>query len=284
MEMSDPHRSLSRREEKSLLRIAAASARSEFGIPERTGCPNSEMLKSLAHRQPSPPETPDLIDHIGTCSPCFIEYSRYRTNHKHRVRILYTLACAAAVLVCFAAVRSLHTPTGRPLPPPGREIAGSQELVLDLRLNGVSRSDTPDKRQTRRWDHSSSSAHQTISLDPTADRQRGWDLRRCTYQPRREINAGNERGGEAPQFCGGLASRCKSCRSCTRDVPVATSPLTDTMDFIFNLARVTGGNSATPQRPISHQPRRYLFESREQPVYASRRFSKLRREFRSLGR
>jgi len=146
MQMSDPHRSLSRREEKSLLQMAAAAARSEFGIPERTGCPNSETLKSLARRQPSPPETPDLIDHIGTCSPCFIEYSRYRTIHKHRVRIRYALACAASVLVCFAAVRSLHTPTGRPLPPPGREIAGSQELVLDLRLNGVSRSDTPDKQ------------------------------------------------------------------------------------------------------------------------------------------
>jgi hypothetical protein len=145
MEMSDPHRSLSRREEKSLLQMAAAAARSEFGIPERTGCPNSETLKSLARRQPSPPETPDLIDHIGTCSPCFIEYSRYRTIHKLRVRILYALACAAAVLVCFAAVRSLHTPIGGPLRP-GKEIARSQELVLDLRLKGVSRSDTPDKQ------------------------------------------------------------------------------------------------------------------------------------------
>ena len=142
MEMSDPYRSLSRREEKSLLRIAAAAARSEFAIPERTGCPHSETLKSLARRQPSPPETPDLIDHIGTCSPCFIEYSRYRTTHKHHVRILYALACAAVVLVCFAAIRSLHTPDARPLPPV-KEIARSQELVLDLRLKGVSRSDTP---------------------------------------------------------------------------------------------------------------------------------------------
>jgi hypothetical protein len=145
MEMSDPHRSLSRREEKSLLRIAAAATRSEFGIPERTGCPHSETLKSLAGRQPSPPETPDLIDHIGTCSPCFIEYSRYRTIHKHRVRILYALACAGVLLVCFTAVRSLHTPIGRPSPP-GTEIASSQELVLDLRMKGVSRSDNPDKQ------------------------------------------------------------------------------------------------------------------------------------------
>ena len=145
MKMSDPHRSLSRREEKSLLQIAAAAARTEFGSPERTGCPNSETLKSLARLQPSPQETPDLIDHIGTCSPCFIEYSRYRTIHKHRVRILYALGCAAVVLVCFAAVRSLHMPIGRPLPP-ARESAHSQELVLDLRLKGVSRSDTPDKQ------------------------------------------------------------------------------------------------------------------------------------------
>ena len=145
MEMSDPHRSLSRREEKSLLQVAAAVARTEFGSPERTGCPNSETLKSLARLQPSPPETPDLIDHVGTCSPCFIEYSRHRTIHKHRVRILYAVACAAVVLICFAVVRSLHTPIGRSLPP-GREIARSQELVLDLRLNSVSRSETPDKQ------------------------------------------------------------------------------------------------------------------------------------------
>lgn len=145
MEMSDPHRSLSRHEEKRLLQVAAAAARTEFDSPERTGCPNSEALKSLARLQPSTPETPDLIDHIGTCSPCFIEYSRHRTIHKHRVRILYAVACAAVVLVCFAVVRSLHTPIGGPLPS-GKDIARSKELVLDLRLKGVSRSDTPDKQ------------------------------------------------------------------------------------------------------------------------------------------
>ena len=51
------------------------------------------------------------------------------------------------------------------------------ELVLDLRMKGVSRSDTPDKQGDET--SSSSSAHQTIPLDPTADRQRGWDLRCC---------------------------------------------------------------------------------------------------------
>jgi hypothetical protein len=144
MEMSGPYRSLSRSQEKELLKAAATAARTEFDSPQRTACPDSGALKLLARRRPSVPES-DLIDHIGTCSPCFIEYSKHRTDHKRRVRIYYALACAAVVLVCFTAVRSFRTPIDRPSPP-GTEIAHSQELVLDLRLKGVSRSDTPDKQ------------------------------------------------------------------------------------------------------------------------------------------
>jgi len=144
MEMNGPYRSLSRSQEKELLKAAATVARTEFISPLRTGCPDSGALKLLARRRPSLPES-DLIDHIGTCSPCFIEYSKRRTDHKRRVRIYYALACAAIVLVCLTAVRSLHTPIGRPSPP-GTEIARSKEMVLDLRLKGVSRSDTPDKQ------------------------------------------------------------------------------------------------------------------------------------------
>jgi hypothetical protein len=75
------------RQEKSLLRIASQIARSGFDNPQRIGCPASQTLKLLAQRSPSVAESPDLIDHIATCSPCFIEYSRYRTAHKRPVAI-----------------------------------------------------------------------------------------------------------------------------------------------------------------------------------------------------
>ena len=73
--MNGPDKAFSRRQEKSLLRIAAQITRSAFDSPQRIGCPKSQTLKLLAQRSPSVGESPDLIDHIATCSPCFNEYS-----------------------------------------------------------------------------------------------------------------------------------------------------------------------------------------------------------------
>jgi len=62
-----------------------------------------------------------------------------------------------------------------------------------------------------------------------------------------------------------------------------TSPIADTMDFIFNLARVTGPKQCNASAATFLTSLEDICSSREkQPVYASRRFSKLRREFRSL--
>jgi hypothetical protein len=153
MEINDSDRSLTRRQEKNLLKAANAVARSEFANPQREGCPDSETLSLLARRRRSLAESADLIDHIGTCSPCFIEYSRSRAAYKRRIRISYALASAAAVVILSLVIaRSLHMPGGHPSPTL-KEIARSPvqgdrvtELVLDLRMKGVSRSDTPDRQ------------------------------------------------------------------------------------------------------------------------------------------
>ena len=96
MQMNDSDKGLSRRQENNLLKAADAVARSEFANPEREGCPGSETLSLLARRRPSLVESADLIDHIGTCSPCFNEYSRCRAAYKRSIRITYALASAAA--------------------------------------------------------------------------------------------------------------------------------------------------------------------------------------------
>ena len=150
METNNPYKSLSHRQERNLLNATAAAARTEFESPERTGCPGSAALSLLASRRSSLAESADLIDHIGTCSPCFAEYSRYRAAHERRVGVFSALACAAAAVVLYFGVsQALNGPGGGP--PPSKEVARSPEapeqpteLVLDLRLKGVTRSDTPD--------------------------------------------------------------------------------------------------------------------------------------------
>jgi hypothetical protein len=143
--MSGPDKAFSRRQEKSLLRIAAQITRSAFDSPQRIGCPKSQTLKLLAQRSPSVGESPDLIDHIATCSPCFNEYSRYRTAHKRRVAIWFWLASFALLAICFLLVRARIWPSGQ-APAFKNEIAGGEPLeqVLDLRLSGIPRGHAPE--------------------------------------------------------------------------------------------------------------------------------------------
>jgi hypothetical protein len=96
-----------------------------------------------------PADSADLIDHIGTCSPCFAEYSRYRAAHEWRIRAFSVFACAAAVVLYLGISQALNEPGGKP--PTLKEMARSPEapeqpteLVLDLRMKGVTRSGTPD--------------------------------------------------------------------------------------------------------------------------------------------
>jgi len=148
VEINGPEASFSPRQEKSLLRIASQLARSGFDSPQRIGCPVSQTLKLLAQRSPSVAESPDLIDHIATCSPCFIEYCRHRTAHKRRVAILFSLASSALLALCFLLVRARILPTGQ-TPAQRNEVArkaGPLEQVLDLRLSGIPRGDAPEAR------------------------------------------------------------------------------------------------------------------------------------------
>jgi len=146
--MNGPDKAFSRRQEKSLLRIAAQITRSAFDSPQRIGCPKSQTLKLLAQRSPSVGESPDLIDHIATCSPCFNEYSRYRTAHKRRVAIWFWLASFALLALCFLLVRARIWPTGQ-APAFKNEIAGGAQplgQVLDLRLSSIPRGDAPESQ------------------------------------------------------------------------------------------------------------------------------------------
>jgi hypothetical protein len=132
--MNEPDRSLSRRQEKKLLRAAAEVTRTEFDNPTRAGCPGSEVLDFLARRDPSLPETPELIEHIATCSQCFTEYSRFRAVHKRRILSRYSLAFAAVVLVISVAAVRLLQRTPPTSSAPANDVARSTPRPQDPAL------------------------------------------------------------------------------------------------------------------------------------------------------
>ena len=141
MEEKLPYRNLSRREEKRLIESAANSVKLDFPNPERLDCPGPDVLMAIAQRRLSSLETEDIIDHIATCSPCFLEYTEGRRRHHLHVITGVALACAAAIVAVVVVWRfgPVHLfprkePLARELPSP------VLKATLDFRYTTVERS------------------------------------------------------------------------------------------------------------------------------------------------
>jgi hypothetical protein len=152
MDVTQPERHFSRRQEKRLLKLAAKVSRTEFPNPERAGCPPAEVLKALANRRIPLEETGDVVDHIGTCSPCFAQYWGYRQGRKRRATVGLLLLCLGVV----ALIGILVSRVGwrlRPQSKQERQIAKQlpkqqvfRQLVLDLRTWSIP---VPDQRREK---------------------------------------------------------------------------------------------------------------------------------------
>ena len=104
----------------------------EFPNSERSGCPDSDVLKRIAHKTMPLTEAEKWLDHLGSCSPCYKDFSELRkVREVQRRRTL--LAIAASILVAVGiAGRVLIRRHNEPLVAP--------TAVVDLRNSSVSRS------------------------------------------------------------------------------------------------------------------------------------------------
>ena len=66
------------RPNEELLRILRQTSLKGFPNPERKGCPETEVLKTLALDPEKISATDPLIKHVTQCSPCFAEMTRHR--------------------------------------------------------------------------------------------------------------------------------------------------------------------------------------------------------------
>lgn len=141
-----PDRNAGRREEERLLSLAGRAVGSDFPNPERAECPGPDALKALARRRLSKLKTDDLVDHVASCAPCFIEYTRYRKEHWQRTIVGLISTCvlfaiAAALILRFSGVAPwfVHRPVTQTA-----QIEPSK-AVLDLRDSSPARSgDAPN--------------------------------------------------------------------------------------------------------------------------------------------
>lgn len=108
----------------------------EFPNPERRECPGLDVLNRVASRTMPFAEVERWLDHLGSCSPCYRDFTELRkVREAQRRRTL--LAIAASILVAISIA-------GWVLIQKHNETVLSQTAVLDLRNRSVSRSPEPN--------------------------------------------------------------------------------------------------------------------------------------------
>ena len=119
-------------DEKRILDALGRGLLREFPNPERSECPGSDVLKRIASRTMPLTESEKWLDHLGSCSPCYRDFSELRTVREvQRRRTL--LAIAASILVAVGIA-------GWVLIQRHNETVFSQTAVLDLSNRSASRS------------------------------------------------------------------------------------------------------------------------------------------------
>jgi hypothetical protein len=100
MAHSKPNNMLSKHEEDRLIKAGQrVLLDGGYPNPDRVGCPGSEVLKALAERRMDLHDAEQWLLHLGSCSPCFIEYTAFRKQAARRKTLELVLASAALVVV-----------------------------------------------------------------------------------------------------------------------------------------------------------------------------------------
>ena len=132
--MSD--RLLTRSEEARLLKAGRrALLRGEFPNPDRSGCPDKEILRAIVARKLNPEQLMDWVDHVGFCSPCYVEYDALRRQAVNRRWMRFGAMAAGIAIVVGLGIWSWFGGWGQ-----HRKDAGTyQACRLDLRNRFVLR-------------------------------------------------------------------------------------------------------------------------------------------------
>ena len=126
----------SRRDEKRILDVLGRGLLKDFPNPERIGCPGTDVLKKIASHEMPLSESDKWLDHLGSCSPCYADFNRFREAFERQRRQRW-LAAAAGILLAVGVL-------GWALLHKRNESFIAQTAVLDLRDRSPARGTEPN--------------------------------------------------------------------------------------------------------------------------------------------
>ena len=154
-------------EEQRVLDLLTQGLSREFPNPQRVGCPDSAVLRGMAFRKLRLAEVESRLEHLGSCSPCFQEFTELRKNAAIRRRRTQAWLAVAAVLI-FAVAGWLWVRTQHSVQP-------NETAVLDLRKFSVDRGQNPTQTDQRPLEIQRSAKHLILEL-PIGSKEGAYDI------------------------------------------------------------------------------------------------------------
>jgi len=108
----------------------------EFPNPSRAGCPGSDVLKKIASHEMPLSEAEKWLDHLGSCSPCYSDFTQFQAAYKRRrMRSLLAIAASILIVACLA---------GWAFFPKQKKPLVTETAMLDLRNRSIPRGTEPN--------------------------------------------------------------------------------------------------------------------------------------------
>lgn len=108
----------------------------DFPNPERIGCPGADVLKRIASHEMPLAEADKWLDHLGSCSPCYADFTQFAEAHEWRRKRTWFAAAAGIILVLAVAGWALFLSRNENLT--------AQTAILDLRDRSIARGEEPN--------------------------------------------------------------------------------------------------------------------------------------------
>jgi hypothetical protein len=172
----------SERDEKRILDALGRGLLNEFPNPHRNGCPGSDVLKRIASHEMPLAEAEKWLDHLGSCSPCYRDFSQLReVCEGHRRRTLLAVAASILIAAGIAGWVWLQKHNGTVV---------AETAVLDLRNRSVARGSEPNP-DIQPLEVSRAASRFNIYL-PLGSAEGSYDVRIVTTSGESLLNAAGE--------------------------------------------------------------------------------------------
>src|SRR5438045_1807545 len=143
-------------EETRILDLLDRGLSQEFPNPGRVGCPDSSVLRGIAEHKIQLSQADQWLNHLGSCTPCFQDFRRFRAEAAAGKRRVFQMALTAAAVLLIVIGGLLWV---RSRPP-----AQTATVTLDLRERSVARGENPAETNQPPLEFSREAKHLVLDL------------------------------------------------------------------------------------------------------------------------